>query len=249
MITRFTADRVAHHQRPILYWDAWNEPDGPITKYFNGTEQQWLKDVLVPEALAVRAVARRSRLRLRFGACACWMPDAGWMTPMFAFARAHRIHLNFVTWHYYGNYPVIGPDGPEVGYTPPIPALAHQNPNTSPELMGQQVDTIRALARSGLGYVPELTNNEWNLSAGGLDKRQDTNNGAAFNAATLISFQQHGLTSAVFETAIDPFPSLNGEDLHGDLGLQTRGGIRKPSWWAFRLFGDLQPHLLTTRVA
>lgn len=57
MITRFTADRVAHQQRPILYWDAWNEPDGPITKYFNGTEQQWLDDVLVPEARAVRAVA------------------------------------------------------------------------------------------------------------------------------------------------------------------------------------------------
>lgn len=246
VVTRFTAYRLAHHERPILYWDAWNEPDNPLSTYWVGTEQQWLADALAPAGRAVRQVARRTGLKLRFGGCACWIPDPGWMGPMLAYAKAGRIRLDFITWHNYGNYPFLGPDGPEVGYSTPIPALDKINPDATPATMGEQVDQVRALARQQLGYVPELINNEWNLSAGGLDRRQDTNSAAAFDAATLIEFQQHGLGAAAFETAIDPFPSLNGQDLHGDLGLQTGQGQRKPSWWTFKLFGKLAPRVLTS---
>jgi hypothetical protein len=82
---------------------------------------------------------------------------------------------------------------------------------------------------------PLLVLDEWNLSAGGLDRRMNSNVGAAFDAATLITFQLDRLGAAAFYQATDTDSRIGG------WGTVALDGARRPSWWAFRYWRALAP--------
>jgi len=90
---------------------------------------------------------------------------------------------------------------------------------------------------------------EWNLSAGGFDKRMDTSEGAAFQAATLAALASDGLDRAALFSAVDPYDrDINGNPLpgrYGGWGVVDRSLARKPAWFAQWMWS----HLSGSRLA
>ena len=199
VVTELTAARIARGLRPARRFEAWNEPDWPV--FFQDTPSRFLEDVFAPSAEAVAAVEREAGIDLLFGGCACVAPNPFLMLPMVTLARERGLPLDFVSWHWYANTPFLGPDGREPLGTPELQALVdvvfplwgRRNPVATPASYGEQVALVRewvgtALAGSGRP-MPELWIDEWNLSAGGFDRRMDTHEGAAYDAGVLTEMQ------------------------------------------------------------
>ena len=222
---------------PVRYYEVWNEPDW---FFFEGTQQQFISNVMTPAGTAVAEVARASGLDLRFGICGCLFADPSWMIPLLSAAQQAQIPVGFVSWHYYGNYPFIGPDGVEPSFpsaVAPVVALDGQhNPVAGPEQYRIQIDQVRQWSQATLGRVPELAVDEWNLSAGGFDRRMDTNEGAAFQAAALAAMASDNLDRAALFSAVDGYTNdINGKplpDRYGGWGVVDRTLARKAAWYA-----------------
>jgi hypothetical protein len=251
LVTATGPGRVSSGHRPVRYYEVWNEPDW---FFFEASQAQFTTNVLVPSGRAVADVAKASGLDLRFGICGCLFADGSWMIPLMAEARAAGIPVGFVSWHYYGNYPFIGPDGVEPQFPKQsalvVSLLGQRNPAASPQTYLIQLDQVRTWARATLGHVPELMVDEWNLSAGGFDKRMDTNEGAAFQTATLAALASDSLDRAVLFSAVDPYDrDIDGKPLplrYGGWGVVDRSLARKPAWYAQWMWSRLEGSRLNT---
>lgn len=231
----------------VKWFEVWNEPDFPV--FFQGLPTEFFESIYRPSAEAVGEVARRTGRRLRFGGCACSTPNPVWIAEMIRFAQDNGLPLDFISWHYYGNTPFLGPDGaepigpPEV--RPLLAPLRQRNPATSFAFYGDQVELVRYL-RDALyegDAKPELWIDEWNLSPGGFDRRHDTAEGAAFQAGVLIELQRRGLDRAAVFRSVDPAYGTDvvprRPELFGAWGLVGRYGTVKPAWRAHRFWRDL----------
>jgi len=229
--------------RGVRWFEVWNEPDWP--GFWQASPAAFL-NLAKHTALALRRVERRIRIQLHFGGPACLFPDpvcvSGWLGMM----RSIGIRPDFVSWHYYGNYPFVGPDGPEPSLPGAIyPVLGHRNPigGVAPFPIG--IEVVRAVSRAilpGTGWPePEYILDEWNVSAGGFDRRHDTHEGAAFDAGVLTEMQRSRLDRAAFFISSDAYiasPEINPSraEFAGDWGLVSWLGTRKPAWWTFWLW-------------
>ena len=242
LVTAIGPGRVAAGHKAVRYYEVWNEPDWV---FFEGTQQQFLTNVMTPAGRAVAGVAAATGLDLRFGVCGCLFADPSWMIPLLAAARQAGIPVGFVSWHYYGNYPFIGPDGVEPSFPSALAPIVGLD-----EQYLVQIDRVREWSRATLGHVPELVIDEWNLSAGGFDKRMDTNEGAAFQAATLAAVASDHLDRAALFSAVDPYDrDVNGNPLparYGGWGVVDRSLARKPAWYAQWMWERLQGRLLVS---
>lgn len=226
---------------PAYWFEAWNEPDVPT--FWAGTPTDWVA-MAAASGHAVRQVQTETGRRLYFGGPATAIPDPAYLLTFLARFRDGSLPLDFISWHYYGNYPCFGPDGPEPS---PVSGLTNlfgcRNPFASPLAFGPQVALMRTLTAAGLAgsgrTAPRLILDEWNLSAGGYDVRHDTAFGASFDAATLIELQEAGLDDAAFFMATDT------TDHPGGWGLVRLDGTRKPAWWTFALWHQLPPNRVT----
>ena len=242
LVTALVPGRARAHRVPVRYFEAWNEPDG---LFWQSTLADYVTGVLLPAGRACGAVAATSSRPVRFSVGATTFPDPAWQVPLLRAAAAAQIPVGFVSWHYYANYPLLGPDGGEPGENPALAAAAgHANPAADPITFSAGVSVMRAAAQAALGRVPELVLDEWNLSAGGFDLRNDSFVGAAFQAATLLELAAAGLDRALLYASVDPHTSgQDGKALpvrHGDWGVVDRTGGRKPAWYAQEMFGWLR---------
>jgi hypothetical protein len=240
--------------RGVRWFEVWNEPDW--AGFWQDSPLAFL-DTAKHTAIAVRRVEERTGIDLRFGGPACLFPDpacvAGWLAMM----RSIGMRPDFVSWHYYGNYPFVGPDGPEPSLPKQIyPVLGHRNPvgGVYPFPIGAAL--VRAITRAafaGSGWSePEYVLDEWNVSAGGFDRRHDTFEGAAFDAGVLAALQHAGVDRAAFFISSDAYlgaPDVNpsGEEFGGDWGLVSWLGTRKPAWWTFWLWQRMAPDEVAAR--
>jgi hypothetical protein len=236
-------ERAAMGKRPVRYYEVWNEPD---LAFFRGTIQQFETDVMIPEGRAVAEVASASRMSLRFGVCGCTFIGFGWIPQLLQAAATARLPIGFVSWHWYGNFPNVGPDGREPGFSPDLyKQLAGRNPTTTPQDTATQIAQVRTWALGALGHVPELIIDEWNLSSAGFDRRMDTNEGAAYQAGVLAVMASAGLDRAALYTGLDPQTvDADAKPLplrYGGWGVLDRSGARKPSWYAQWMWQHLGP--------
>lgn len=220
---------------PALRFEAWNEPDIPI--FWQDTPQAWA-DTVARSASAVARVEKETGLDLAFGGPAMAVPDPVYLAVFLNRFRDPALPLDFVSWHYYGNLPFLGPDGTEFAETEPVqPVIGRRNPFASPSAFGPQVEMVRQWTAAGLAGsgrpVPPMLLDEWNLSSGGFDKRHDTHEGAAFAAGVLAELQTAGLDASSFFRANDT------RTTGGDHGLVFVDGTRKPAWWTFWLWQQL----------
>lgn len=224
-------ETVATAAQPARRFEVWNEPDLPI--FWQDSPAAFV-EMAVRTHRAVAAVAERTGLPLEVGGPAAFFADPVLIGAYVEAVSREDLPLHFVSWHHYGNTPFLGPDGAEdiipPTFAPAYPVFGRRNPATSPVAYGLQVHEVRALVDGLLatrpGYDPELVIDEWNLSAGGYDTRHDTNEGAAFAAATMMEMEAAGLDAADFYRAA-------GSDRAGDWGLVRPDGSVKPAWWVF----------------
>lgn len=203
-------------------YEVWNEPDVPLF-------WQDSPDAFLEMAIRTHRGVDASDSSAEIGGPAAAFPDPAFIVPYVTAVRAQGLPLDFVSWHYYGNYPFFGDDGAEFDIPIPgwneavFPLVARENPVTSPSVYRFQTEAVR----SWVGHGPDLVIDEWNLSAGGFDDRHDTHEGAAFALATLIEMERSGLDGADF------YRAANGPgDRVGDWGLVRTDGTVKPAWWA-----------------
>lgn len=209
-------------------FEVWNEPDIPIF-------WQDSPDAFIAMALRTHAAVAAGAPGAEVGGPATAFPDPGWMVPYVEAVRAASLPLDFVSWHFYANYPFLGDDGAEEilppWLLPAYPLLGRENPATNPSEYRFQTAMVRGwvdAALAGAAYDPALVIDEWNLSAGGYDDRHDTHVGAAFAAAALMEMEQAALDGA------DYYRATNGPgDRLGDWGLARTDGTPEPAWWAF----------------
>lgn len=229
---------LATADAPATVFEAWNEPDVPV--FWQDLPTAWV-DVAERSARAVARVERDTGVDLRFGGPAMAIPEPVYLATFLERFRKPDLPLDFVSWHYYGNYPFFGPDGQEFpGWTDLIyPVMGRQNPVATPRVYEWQVDMMRAWVQAGLAGsgkpMPELVLDEWNLSAAGYDRRHDTHEGAAFAASALVAMQDGGLDAGAFFKATD----TADHESAGDHGLVTALHNRKPAWWSFWLWQQL----------
>ena len=229
---------LATAESPATRFEVWNEPDLPI--FFQDWPPAFL-DLARRTHQAVADVEVEVGTDLQIGGPAAFFPDPLYIGAYVEEITGAGLPLDFVSWHWYGNTPFLGPDGAEdilPPYVLPLyPVIGQRNPITSPVAYAIQTDLVRDLVDGIVATRPgyddiDLVIDEWNLSAGGYDLRHDTDEGAAFVLASLMEMEAAGLDSADLYRGI-------GSDTPGDWGIATAtpdgtadGGGRKPSWYA-----------------
>jgi len=221
----------------VRAFEIWNEPDGT---FWYGGLPGYLH--LYQDTATVLAQAAASEaVRIEVGGPALFFADAAWIEPFLAYVSANGLPLGFLSWHYYGDYPLLGPDGPipmpPTG-TPPVwyyPALRAQT-------FGEEVTQVRAELASFPSLHPKLWIDEWNVDAG-YDARQSGPYDAAFAAAVLDSVQSAGLDRMAFFDVSD-----SATDPRGNWGLLTSSLALKPVYETFAYWHALGPNILSLQV-
>jgi hypothetical protein len=227
---------VATAPQPALRFEVWNEPD--LFSFWQDTRAAFY-GTAVHTHRAVASVAAETGLPLTIGGpAASFFELKGVVEGSDDFVAGYvgavvdaGLPLGFVSWHWYANYPRLGPDGNEGGMPDAVyRLLAGVNKRATPSSYAALTERVCAKIAPILqaaGRTPQLIIDEWNLSAGGYDRRHDTHTGAAFAAGTLIEMERVGLDGANVYRAI-----AAGEHA-GDWGIVAADGAKKPIWWVF----------------
>lgn len=239
---RSLVEQVAYHEMTtygVRIFEVWNEPDGT---FWHGTIADYLAMYKATAAAVSEAASRAGMSDVLIGGPALLFSDPTWLEPFLAYVDANHLPLGFVSWHYYGNYPSLGPFSTQAGVLPPeIPGAGDYwyNPFTSATTYGIQVRQVREEIAKYPGLNPLTVIDEWNLDAG-YDPRADQPYDAAFAAAVLVSAQSAGLDRmAFFRVADDRLGTL------GNWGMLFSDLDPKPVYWAFAFWHSLAG----TRVA
>jgi len=232
---RFVASAVRHQidrhgidEVRGWYFEVWNEPnlkgwfwDGDQADFFR------LWDV------TYRAIKRVDR-RLRVGG-----PSTGhaeWLEAFLAYGSAHRCVADFLALHIYNN------DGADVALAP-FSGPQAERVSRSPD---QAADVIRersARART-LGFTGEIHWNEWGRSWRPQEPDRETVNEAAFVVRTMAQVSQEADAFAYWCLSdIYDQVGYGRQTFHGNYGLLSLQGLRKPAYHAFQLLnrlGDLR---------
>jgi hypothetical protein len=253
VLRHFLIDRPRAGHAPV-WFESGNEPEFPPTSH-----GQLPFELAADVAAQVRALVRvetAARLHATYGGPGALFADPAIAAAFVAAARNAGRLPDFISWHAYSNAPLLGPDGPEDRSSPAALAaweLLHgTNPAASPVVLGVGIDVIRAAVASAVlpgEDPPALLITEWNLSSGGLDKRNDTYVGAAHTVAVLIEMHTRRLNGATYFAAVDrhcsdPAANPGGTVFCGDWGTASATGQRKPAWYAFALWQALKGQVL-----
>jgi hypothetical protein len=236
---------LATAREPAYLFEVWNEPD--LTIFWQDTTAEFVQTALASQR-AVAKVKAQTGLPLEVGGPAAAAGYSRSLVPWLTATAAAHLPLDFLSWHLYANTPYLGPDGPE-GNLPlnVYQALAKRNPNATPVEYATNIATVKATvgaALAGSRLHPKYIIDEWNVSAGGLDVRNDDAEGASLDAGILMQMQQAGLAGADFYRAVSD--DSNGA---GDWGMVTATGQPKPSWWVFRAWRAMSGSRLQTTGA
>ena len=163
--------------------------------------------------------------------------DTSWISALAAAAVTQGLPLDFVSWHFYGNNPDLGPSdqfprGLCLTGTP-APGLPCDNPSLGSTFYGQQAQQVRAALAPYPSLHPRLWIDEWNINAG-EDARADGPYGAAFVAAVLAEAQASGIDRMSFFDAVD-----DANDATQNWGLLSSDLRPKPDYFAMQMWQQL----------
>jgi hypothetical protein len=223
--------------KDVTTFEVWNEPDG---LFWTGTLIDYL-NLYAVTARAVERAAADAHRAVMVGGPALLFPDPAWIEPLLAWVTSQRLPLDFLSWHYYADYPLFGPmaglPAPPAG-VPPF----WYNPAARAQSYGLGTELVRAELAKYPRLHPLLWIDEWNLDAG-FDPRHDQSYDAAFAAASLDSAQQAGLDRMAFFRAADDVPHTLG-----NWGLLFSDMSPKPVYRAMSFWRRLAGASLAVRV-
>ncbi|HAM00634.1 MAG TPA: hypothetical protein DCQ30_00160 [Acidimicrobiaceae bacterium] len=239
-------EEAAYHEittQGVRLFEVWNEPDGT---FWYGT----LADYLSTYRATVLAIDRAARAAgvddVLVGGPALLFPDPAWLGPFLTYVTANQLPLGFVSWHYYGDYPGLGPFAEGAATVPPeLPAVGPYwyNPMTRAQTYGYQVQFVQQLLAGYPALHPLTVIDEWNLDAG-YDVRSDTAYDAAFAAAVLDSVQAAGLNRMAFFRVADDQPGTLG-----NWGMLFANDTPKPVYSTFLFWHEMAGRLLPASLS
>ncbi len=212
LIDRYGIDEVSQ-----WYFEVWNEPN--IDFWGGAPRQSTYFDLYAHTARALKSVSPRLRVGGPATAQAAWVPE------FLAYTAANHVPVDFVSTHAYAD------DTPEnlFGAHEDVP-MDDRVCRAAAKVHGQ----IKASQSPGLPFF--LT--EWNVQ-GALDARDTIFVGPAL--ANTVR-QCDGLVNKMsFWTFSDVFEESGpiAKPFAGMFGIRAKGGINKPSFYAFELLHQL----------
>lgn len=222
----------------VRIFEIWNEPDG--TFWLGGLSGY---ETLYQDTAAVlEKAASAAHVHIEVGGPALFYVDPLWVTPFLSFVATNHLPLDFFSWHYYANYPEIGPIGPIPMPPPGFPPIWY-NSNLDARVYGQQVAEVRAALAWFPTLHPLLWIDEWNVDAG-YDARMEGPYDAAFAAAVLDSVQGSGLGRMDFFDVAD-----SPTDPRADWGLLDADLAVKPVYETFEYWHEMARHQVPTALS
>jgi hypothetical protein len=234
---------MAYHEitvERVRAFEIWNEPDG---LFWRGTLALYLH-LYQDTATVLEQAAKAAGVPIEVGGPGLFFPDPTWIEPFLAFVVSERLPLNFLSWHWYADYPLFGPIAPIPAPPKGTPPFWY-NPLLRAQTYGEQVNLVRSEVAKYPSLHPLLWIDEWNADAG-YDPRMNGPFDAALAAAALSSMQQAGLDrSCFFDVADDASNYLSNWGL-----LSAPPALSpKPVYSAFRWWHDLAGRQLSTAVS
>jgi len=235
-LVRTVVGRLATAPKPARQFEVWNEPD---LTFWNDTAARFL-ELAVHTHRDVAGVAASTHRSLQVGgpAAAMFTADPTFIRNYVAAIEAADLPIDFVSFHWYANYPCLGPDHPENAQNTALwEKLKCSNPKLTPASYGTLITSVQAAVRAAVPAsrpLPAVILDEWNMSAGGYDVRQDSNVGAAFALASLIEMENAGLEQAYLYRAVKGVGAAPG-----DWGIATQTGRHLPQWSILTAWGQL----------
>ena len=199
-------------------FEVWNEPDNP--GFWRGSLADYL-DLYEASARGVQDAATLTGLPLRVGGPATWFADAAWIQPTLARAKTLGLPVDFVSFHWYGDYPLFGPVGPLPG------TGLTDNPLLLAQTYGALAWQVRAETDAAGFPGAEVWLDEWNVDAGDAPRMR-----GAFGAAFVVAVAAE-LAGARADRA--NFFEAEG----GVWGLFSDAAEPRPSWLALRALLEL----------
>lgn len=239
-------EQVAYHEM-ITYgvhiFEVWNEPDGT---FWHGTLADYLTMYKATAGAIGEAASKAGMSDVLIGGPALLFPDPVWLNAFLGYVDADHLPLGFVSWHYYGDYPELGPFSTGAGVLPPeVPGAGDYwyNPLTRAQIYGLQVQLVKAQVAGHPDLHPLTVIDEWNLDAG-YDPRADQPYDAAFAAAVLESVQSAGLDRMAFFRVADDEPGTLG-----NWGMLFSDLRPKPVYWTFAFWHSMAGTRLDSTIS
>ncbi len=212
LVDRYGIDEVSK-----WYFEVWNEPN---IDFWNGIpREESYFDLYAHTARAIKGVSSRLRVGGPATAAAAWVGD------FIKFTTTNHVPVDFVSTHAYADDAVKN----LLGTDEQIPM---------DERVCRAVEKVRNEIKSSSMPDLPLFISEWNTQ-GTMDARDTTFMGPAL--ANTVR-QCDGLTELMsFWTFSDVFEESGpiSRPFIGDFGLRAKGGINKPSYYAFELLHQL----------
>jgi xylan 1,4-beta-xylosidase len=219
LIDRYGIDEVSK-----WYFEVWNEPN---IDFWNGIpRERSYFDLYAHTARDLKSVSPQLRVGGPATAAAAWMSD------FLKFTAANHVPVDFAATHAYADDTVED----LFGTTEQIPM---------DERVCRAVEKVRNEIKASATPDLPLFISEWNTQ-GTMDARDTIFMGPAL--ANTVR-QCDGLTEMMsFWTFSDVFEESGPipKPFIGDFGLRAKGGINKPSYYAFQLLHELGSERLTT---
>lgn len=234
-------EQAAYHAMTafgVHVFEVWNEPDGT---FWHGTIPDYLAMYRATSEAIASAAQRAGVKAVLVGGPALLFSDPVWLEAFLSYVDANHLPLGFVSWHYYGDYPALGPFATSAGVLPPQVGAAGPywyNPLTRAQTFGLQVSQMKAEIAKYPDLHPLTVIDEWNIDAG-YDARSDGAYDAAFAEAVLDSVQQSGLDRMAFFRVADDKPATLG-----NWGMLYSDLTPKPVYRAFEFWHELAGTIL-----
>lgn len=227
---RHCLNRYGWQEVSQWYFEVWNEPDlsgvcwaGTKEEYFSFYASTVKAIKSISPALKVGGPA------LGYGSL--W--NDTWMEEFLAYCHEHKVPLDFFSFHVYSEYPFLK------GETDRLTTIM------PPSFYRESMDRIHAKLSSTPYCDVELFMTEWNFSLYDRNLVHDTMFMAPFviyhALATIGSMKGLAYWSFtdVFEESVVP-PA----HFYGGFGLVNRDGLKKPSYYAFKLLHKLGEEMI-----
>ena len=206
------------------YFEVWNEPN--LDAFWKGADKAEYFKLWAVTYKAIKGVNKNIRIGGPSTARADWIKD------FIDYGRGHKCEADYIITHVYNN------DSPFAALSPFAGPQADKI-NGSPNFLPGIIKGTRKLLDS-LGYKGELHFNEWGRSWFPSDEIRESQYEAAFLVKCMAEASQYAdyfgywCLSDIYDQA-----GYGAETFHGNYGMLSLDGLKKPSYKAFELLGKL----------
>lgn len=223
-------ERYGIEEIKTWYFEVWNEPN--LDSFWRGTQEEYFKLYEV-SADAVKSVCNELKIGGPSTSGADFREDLTYFKEFIDFCESKQLPVDFFSAHPYPTYWPLDIDGNEqMGYM-------------SREICAEFLNNIKNIVKNSPYSGAEIHLTEWNSSPSPRDLIHDTPFEAPFILYNIT--QNFGKVQSLAYWAFTDIFEENGPGktpFHGGFGLINAQGIKKPSYWAYKMLCELGDEII-----